>query len=136
MITTQQKGKFAELKVEIRAYEKGWMVSRPTSDCRYDLVLDDGIKLFRVQVKYAGGKGRGNGTVNVGLRRWAGDKSRKTRNYRKHEVDAILVYLPSIDRVCWLGPEMFENKPAILLRVEPPSKKRTKSMNFASDLVW
>jgi hypothetical protein len=33
---------------------KGWIASRPTRDCRYDVVLDDGERLYRVQVKYAG----------------------------------------------------------------------------------
>ena len=37
-----------------RSVEKGWLASRPTRDCRYDLVLDDGERLYRVQVKYAG----------------------------------------------------------------------------------
>lgn len=42
----------AELRVAIRAIGKGMLVSRPLGDsCRYDLVLDDGDRLWRIQVK-------------------------------------------------------------------------------------
>jgi hypothetical protein len=52
--STAQKGELALLHVLQRAVENGWIVSRPTRDCRYDLVLDDGDRLYRAQVKYAG----------------------------------------------------------------------------------
>src|SRR5207302_10256401 len=52
--STAQKVELALLRVLQRSVEKGWIASRPTRDCRYDLVLDDGERLLRVQVKYAG----------------------------------------------------------------------------------
>src|SRR5207302_5994186 len=43
--STAQKGELALLRVLQRSVEKGWIASRPTRDCRYDLVLDDGERL-------------------------------------------------------------------------------------------
>lgn len=52
--STAQKGELALLRVLQRSLEKGWIASRPTRDCRYDLVSDDGERLYHVQVKDAG----------------------------------------------------------------------------------
>jgi hypothetical protein len=38
-LSTAQKGELALLRAMQRAVEKGWIASRPTRDCRYDLVL-------------------------------------------------------------------------------------------------
>lgn len=57
-MTSAQKGELALLKVLVRANELGWVASRPTRDCRYDLVLDDGKQLHRVQVKYCNRRAR------------------------------------------------------------------------------
>jgi len=51
--STAQKGEIAMLRVLQRAVERGWLATRPTRDYRYDLVLDDGERVYRVQVKYA-----------------------------------------------------------------------------------
>ena len=34
---TYRKGQIAELRVELRAVEKGYIVSRPTTEARYDV---------------------------------------------------------------------------------------------------
>src|SRR3990172_1003729 len=52
MYETHHKGELAFLKCSIRALEKGMILSRPTTETRYDAILDDGGKLLRVQVKY------------------------------------------------------------------------------------
>lgn len=53
METSNWKGQLAVSKAQVRAIELGYYVSVPLMDYRYDLVLDDGKKLWRVQVKYA-----------------------------------------------------------------------------------
>lgn len=63
------KGAIAFSKAEIRALSKGYIVSKPSTDCcRYDMIIDDGVDLIRIQVKYAGGKNSnstGNTVVNL-----------------------------------------------------------------------
>jgi len=144
-LTSNSKGEIAELKVQLRAAEKGWVASRTVEGARYDLVLDDGKKLYRAQVKYAGAKGsHSEGSATVYLTRSEGDdrnkngkyRRRKTRRYNSKEVDAILVYLPQIDKVCWLGPELFSEKPALALRYESPKNGQKKGIHLAEEYIW
>ena len=53
-MTTNEKGEIAVLKARLRAIEKSILWSTAQEGCRYDAVIDDGITLKRVQVKYAG----------------------------------------------------------------------------------
>lgn len=49
-LSTAQKAEIAMAKVRMRAAERGIPVSVPTTDSvRYDLVIDDGGRLYRVQ---------------------------------------------------------------------------------------
>ena len=51
MVSEQaKKGIIAQLKAELRANELGFIVSKPTTEnCRYDMIIDDGKKLNRIQ---------------------------------------------------------------------------------------
>src|SRR2546428_6106702 len=85
VLSTAQKGELAILRAQQRAFEKGWIVSRPTRDCRYDLVLDDGERLYRVQVKYAARKSsHATGAVSLDFTKGG----RRNRMYQDHEIDA------------------------------------------------
>jgi hypothetical protein len=136
-MNTQQRGQFAQLKVELRSAEKECIVSKPTIDARYDLIIDDGSKLTRVQIKYADGKSiNSDGVVVVNFRRWAGDKRTETHNYLSSEVDAILVYIAKVDKICWLPPEVFDDKPNLYLRLEPPKNGQKTGIVMAEDYYW
>ena len=144
-MNSNQKGEIAQLKVQIRAAEKGWIASRTIEGARYDLVLDDGDKLYRVQVKYSGGgTSHCNGSAAVHVTRAEGDDRNKnskycrtkTRTYSKNEVDAVIVYIPQIDELCWLGPEMFDDKPVVCLRYEAPKNGQKKGIHLAENYVW
>lgn len=76
-----------------------------------------------------------SGAVQVGLRRWAGDKRWETRNYKKEEVDMLLVYCPQIDKVCMIPSDLFDNKPAVQLRFEPP-KHRSENSHMVEEMLW
>src|SRR5438067_4874099 len=108
-LTTNRLGQIALLKVELRALEKGIVVSKPTIECRCDLVLDDGERLHRAQLKYAGSTGwtGHGGVVPVGLRKWRNLGRRVLPFYRAHEIDLLLVYVRKIDQVLCFGPDIF-----------------------------
>ena len=136
-LNTQQKGQLAQLKVEQRALEKGCMVSRPTTDARYDLIVDVGGKLQRVQIKYCSAKvSTSSGSFMVDLRRWAGDKRTVTRNYTKQEIDALMIYLPATDKVYRLPASLVHEKSSITLRVAPSSNGQHKGIRMASRYEW
>src|SRR5436190_717249 len=90
---TNRLGEFAVAKVLLRAIEKDVGVSKPVIECRYDLVLDDGLKLYRTQVKYAGGASpkQCQGVVPVGLRKWRNGRA-AIPCYTTAEIDLLLVY--------------------------------------------
>jgi len=132
------KGLFAQEKVILRAIEKGVTVSRPICEtCRYDLILDDG-KLWRVQVKYAGGKSsHTEGAVMVALRTWNHKgPTKKNKVYSSTEVDALLVYVPRLDKVLWFDAGVFAGKTALSVRVTPTKSNQRKRCHFAESYIW
>lgn len=136
-MNTQEKGKIAELLVEIRAYELGYIVSRPTRDCRYDLIIDDGEKLHRVQVKYVNKKcTKSTGSVLVDLRRWAGDKRWETRNYHSSEIDVLVVYIPAINKLCWIPISEIDDKPSFTIRYEPCKNNQSCGVHTIEEFLW
>lgn len=135
-ISTQLKGQIAQLRVEQRAAELGFSVSRPTTDCRYDLIVDDNQKLIRIQIKYCNGKTKSNGCYTVNLRRWAGDKRKITRNYHSHEIDYIAAYIPDIDDICLIPPTIFHNKTCLHIRISSARNNQSIGIVMFHDYVW
>lgn len=124
------KGHIAELKVELRAAEKGFILSRPTTLARYDAVLDDGKSLLRVQIKYAGTEStKSKGSVVVGL-------SRRGEAYTPDEVDGLLVYIPKFDKIVFLPPSRFCGKKNLCIRYEPTLNNQAARLLHLSDLLW
>ena len=135
MHSTHQKGEIAQLKVQLRAAEKGLILSKPLIDTRYDFILDDGQKLERVQVKYASGKAQNSlGSIRVNLKSWEGRKLR--RRYCANEVDALLVYIPQIDRVLRFEAGFFCERESFIVRIQPAKNGQTKGTLSATDFVW
>jgi len=130
MKDTRYKGLIAELKVMERATEKGWIASRPMISARYDLILDDQKQLWKIQVKYADGhKQNVAGSVVVEL-------ARRRQGYKKNEIDAIIVYLPVIETLCWLPLEVFDRHLRISIRHTPAKNNQVARCIMASDYFW
>jgi PD-(D/E)XK endonuclease len=131
-------GELAVAKVVVRAIEKGVTPSRPLMECRYDLILDDGFKLHRVQVKYAGGKSpkQASGAIPVGLKKWRTDGRPPILHYTAQEVDGVLVYVRATDQILWLGPEVFEGRTMLHIRLEPARNGQQKRCLMAANYVW
>jgi len=141
-INSNQKGKMAELRLEIRALEKNWIASKSPEGCRYDYVLDDGENLYRTQVKYCSceDKRYNGGAACISFRSWEGndrDVTRtKTKPYTAEEIDVIIVYIEATDKVYWIDKEDFDGKSAMTLRYEPPANNQKKGVKFAKDYEW
>lgn len=138
-MNTLQKGDVACLEVARRAIEKGMIVSRPLQEsARYDLVIDDGERLHRVQVKYADGSpGRGaSGAVACELRRQNRSNKGGERRYTADEVDAILVYVPKAGIICWLPIEMLDGRRSVSIRYEAAKNNQSAGCVMADDYRW
>jgi len=134
---SKQKSRVALLKVQLRAVERGVMTSVPTSDdCRYDLILDEGGVLRRAQVKWAGmSPTRSSNAVQLDLRK-DGAGGPKKRSYTAQEIDVVLAYIPQVDRVVALGPEHFDGKAAIIIRLGAPKNGQTTKLRLYEDYLW
>ena len=140
MITaTELKGCIAVQKVELRALELGFICSTPSVTCRYDRIIDTGMRLYRVQIKYAGelkaGPGRANGVALAGLESWVGT-GRKTLLYTADEIDALIIYVAPADRLVWLNPALFEGRAKIGIRYLPSKNNQEKRCLFIEDYLW
>ena len=132
-LSTAQKGELAVLRVLHRALEKGWIASRPMRDCRYDLVLDDGQRLYRVQVKYAGRRAsKCQGAVSLDFTKGG----RRDRKYLDHEIEAVIAYVAPADTLVWLGPEHFDRRRNVQLRYAPTRSGQKNGCLLVSDLAW
>jgi len=131
-----RKAEIAMMKVGIRALQLGAFVSKPIFEgARYDYIIERDGKLYRAQVKYADGKlHRATGAVYVNLRKQI--KKDKNCPYNESEVDALLVYVPKIDKVCWFGPEVFCGKQGLAVRISPAKNGQTKGCLAAEDYIW
>jgi len=132
-----RKAETAMRKVELRAMELGVMLSKPAFEGgRYDCVIETRGKLYRAQVKYADGKcsRRTTGAVYVNLRKQI--KKNKNHPYDESEIDALVVYVPKIDKVCWFGPEIFSGKQGLSIRLTPTRSGRVKGCIAAADYLW
>ncbi len=136
MLTSNWKGQLAVSKVETHAMELGLVPNRPLLDCRYDVIIDDGKKLWRVQVKYANGTpSHSTGSVIAKLA-YETRQRRRTYTYNDSEVDALVVYIPKIDKLCWFPCEAFVGKKLLCIRINPPLNGQKTKIFLASDYLW
>lgn len=120
----------------MRALELGYVPSIPIMDCRYDLVLDDGKKLWRVQVKY-GDMQLANSVGAIGVRlSYETRGRRRVYTYSQQEVDSLVVYIPKIDRVCWFPCDTFIGKHELVIRLNPPLNSQKAKILYAHDYFW
>src|SRR2546423_4547062 len=97
MLTPSQKGGIAEMAIAAEAVKLGIPVSRPMIEGgRYDLVLDLGSRLVRVQCKWAVRHGE-RIDVRICTSRRVRDGFLKT-TYSPDEVGAIAAYCAALDR--------------------------------------
>lgn len=134
-ITSNTKGQLAVSKAELRALELGCLPSRPLFDSRYDMIIDTGKKLERIQVKYANGRSTNtSGSVVVKLEYI--DRQKKTYTYQNDEVDALIVYIPRIDKLCYLPKKIFVGKKKLSIRIEKSRNNQKKGVIAAEDYYW
>lgn len=133
-MTTNIKGQIAQSKAELRALELGIVPSKPIFDARYDLILDDGEKLQKVQIKYAGAESsKTEGVVVVSLS--YENRIGTTFTYQEDEIDGLIVYIPKIDKLCFFPPHIYAGKAKLQVRIER-AKTQHKTIVYAKDYFW
>lgn len=112
--STNQKGEIAQLKVQLEAIKRGFTCSIPTTEVRYDLIIDDNLKMNRVQIKSCNRKDKRGLQLRL---------DRRGSLYTKEEIDFILVYVPLVDTILCYPPEIFHNKIAININLYDENSK-------------
>ena len=118
MLTSSQTGAVAETAIMHAAVRLGIGVYRPIVEGgRYDLILDGGTRLIRVQCKSAVLRGNVVAVRCRSCRR--GPNGFIRRSYTSNEADAIATYCAELDR-CYLLPlDRFSGRTEIRLRLTP-----------------
>lgn len=132
MSNPKQKGDKTEVTVLNRLISAGYSVSIPFGDNdKYDLVVDDGKELHRIQCKTAWRTQKGTIRFNT--------HSQTTREGKYHEstyhgeVDAFIVRHPEQEDLYWI-PIEDATKQKMELRFE--SKIDHPSINWADDYIF
>ncbi len=132
MHDSNHKGNVAEAAIAFHAAKLDIPVFTPlTEHCRYDLVLEIGGQLQRVQCKWAPRRGDVIPVNFVTNRRGPEGFVRST--YTAGEIDAVAAYCEELDTCYYLPIDRVAGKTAIQLRLVPPKNAQRASLTFAAD---
>lgn len=127
-----RKGNVAELAIAKEAAKLGLSVLKPMTEHEaYDLALDLGPRILRVQCKWARCTGD---VVIVNLarnRRAPGGFSRG--NYTADEIDAVAAYCDALDRCFFIPVEAVDGRWSFQLRLSPPRNGQRAALNWADE---
>jgi prevent-host-death family protein len=133
-MTSNRKGAIAEMKIATAATELGIPVLQPmTEHGRYDLGMELGGRLLRVQCKFASFD-EAAGVIKVNLQcSWLSPHGYVRSAYTEDEIDLLAVYCGDLDR-CYLLPcSLIAGRRAIYLRVSPSRNAQRACITLASD---
>jgi hypothetical protein len=135
VLSTDQKGAIAESEIAAAAIRLGVGVYRPMFEGgRYDLILEAGPTLLRVQCKWAPRRGDVVIVRSYSCRRTR-DGLRK-RGYTRAEVDVIAAYCPDLERSFLISSERFDGHPELHLRVAASRNNQRTGINWADDFAF
>jgi prevent-host-death family protein len=132
MSESTMKGAIAEAVIYAEAVKLGFVVLRPQVEGRrYDLIIDTGPRLLRVQCKWAPLRGS---VVVVRC-----DTSRHTPHgyvrtmYSADEIDGIAAYCQELNRCYYVPIEVAAAHRSLHLRLAPAANSQEAAINWAAD---
>jgi hypothetical protein len=130
LLTAPRKGAIAEAQIAAEAIALGLDVYRPVSEGgRYDLIIDTGRRLLRVQCKW----GALQGSVIVVRMR----TSRLTprgyvrTTYDASQIEGIAVFCAAVSRSFWLPIGEFAGQSLLHLRLRPARNGQQSGLKWA-----
>ena len=125
------KGNVAELAIAKEAASQGLSVLMPlTEHGRYDLAIEIGGRLMRVQCKWARYDGN---VVTVRVDRCRTSRRGYVRSsYQADEIDALAAYCEPLDRCYLLPVDMVAGRRSVCLRTSPAKNGQRAAINFAA----
>lgn len=127
-----RKGNIAEAAVVFHAARLGIPVFRPLLEHgRYDLILEVGGRLQRVQCKWAQRIGDAVVVRLIGNRLTPAGYVRT--KYLSHEIDAVATYCADLDRCYFLPSGLVANRNAVYLRLAPTRNGQRARLHWAEE---
>ena len=131
---TKQRGDRAELAIALDLSARGFRVAFPFGeDCDYDLIVDRGGRLERIQVKYVRSDGR---VVPVRCRSLSltGGAVKRIKHYTAAMIEWLAVYDAQTNR-CFYVPaaELGDGRSVLHLRLVPAANNQCKGIRPAED---
>jgi len=135
VLTTDQKGNIAEVAIALAATKLGIDVYSPVGEGgRYDLILDFGGRLNRVQCKWATRHGDVVIIRCYSCRRTADGQVR--RGYSAKEIDVIAGYCLELD-TCYLVPvQELGGQRVVQLRLGPTRNNQQRRIRWAREFEF
>jgi hypothetical protein len=131
-LSTDQRGSLAEVAIVHHLARLGVGVLWPlTGGLRYDLALDVGKRLLRVQCKTARRQGDVVAINSRSCRRTATGYDR--RSYSAVDVDLVAAYCAELDMSYLLVPRIFAGQSTVQLRLSAPRNNQRRGIHWASD---
>lgn len=135
MISEQiQKGLNTELKCILFFVEKGWMVSIPYGNAgRYDLLVDSGKRIYKIQCKTSHRNENGSYTVNTSNTAMK-SCGNVTKHYTKDQIDFIMTFVE--DQAVFIPAELIEKSQSKIFRTELPKYGAISKVNLIKDFTF
>jgi hypothetical protein len=131
VLTTDQKGIVAEMKIAAVTLAAGVGVAKAMGPERYDLIFDLGPTLIRVQCKWA--VRLGDVVVIRAQRVRRGSDGLIRRKYLSEEIDAIVGYCAGTETCYYLPTQLSVERAAVQLRLAPTKNNQARGVNWARD---
>lgn len=128
-LTTQLKGKVTEMQVAVAFLKKGYIVSQPLIDTRYDFIVEYKNSLLKIQVKTSHITGDNEAIEFYVSNTHINTKGTENRNY-KGEIDYFATYY---NNQCYLVPIQECGSRSKKLRIAPTKNKQVKNISFLKD---
>ena len=124
-MNSKSKGNLGEIKVASEFIKWGCTVSFPFGDnARYDLIIDDGNNLKRVQVTYADSKSANGSWRCVCVSSTNHTTNKKLHDYQ-NDVDIIAFYIAELDECIMFNIFEVKDKLNIYVRNTIPSNNQS-----------
>lgn len=132
-MNSKTKGNLGEIAVAHEFIKWGCTVSFPFGDnARYDLVIDDGENLKKVQIKYTGSKSENDSWTCRCVSSMNHTTNKKFDTY-KEDVDIIAFYISEIDTCIMFDILEVGDKTSITIRESIPKNNQSKGIFFIKD---
>lgn len=125
-LTTQLKGKITELQVATYCLQKGYIISQPLIDTRYDFLLEYKDKILKIQVKSSSVIGENEVIQFKTCNTHTNTRGTSNRSY-KGEIDYFATFY---NDKCYLVPIQECGSRTKKLRILPTKNNRTVGINF------